>query len=224
MPPNPTGQPDSGSDWEIRTIQIKDFQIEKRADNPPILRGHAAIFNEWTNIYPWLKERIVPGAFTNAIKEKQDVRALFNHEPDWVLGRTTAGTLVLSEDKTGLLYECQYNPDSQLVRDLVIAPIERGEITQCSFAFIIRKGGSIVTIIEDPEDSWNDSYEREISDVDLYDVGPVTFPAYTGTDVSVVRSRSLIALCEERTKRIAQRTALKSLPDPRNASPCGHSR
>jgi phage head maturation protease len=70
------------------------------------LVGHAAVFNQWTTISEWYgdgwDESVAPGAFRKTIKEA-DIRALWNHDPNIILGRNKAGTLKLSEDETGLL-------------------------------------------------------------------------------------------------------------------------
>lgn len=118
-------------------------------------------------------ERIMPGAFSKAING--DIRSLFNHDPNIVLGRTTAGTLKLSIDARGLIYEST-PPDTQLVRDQVLSPIQRQEVTGSSFMFY-------------PSDtSWREKdgiYYREINEVELLEVGPVTFPAYEGSTTGV---------------------------------------
>jgi HK97 family phage prohead protease len=120
----------------------------------------------------------VPGAFDRALKEKQDVRALFNHDDNQVLGRSKSGTLRMSVDSKGLKYEID-PPDTQLGRDLVTS-IRRGDIDGSSFAFIVRG------------QKWNETtkdgvttYLREITDCDLMDVSPVTYPAYEQTSVAV---------------------------------------
>ncbi len=125
---------------------------------------------------PRRPERIQPGAFTRAIEEADDVRGLFNHEPSQILGRTKANTMRLSEDPTGLRYEIDI-PDTQIGRD-VATSIERGDVTGSSFAFSVSEGGSQVrkdgTITV-----------REISGVDLFDAGPVTYPAYSASSTGL---------------------------------------
>lgn len=163
--------------------------------------GHAAVFNTWTTLYEssryvW-RERVNPGAFARAIAEKQDVRSLWNHDARIILGRTVSGTCRLSEDATGLFQETD-PPDTQLVRDLVIAPMDRGDVTQMSFAFMPRVGDTKVvstngvTVIERGgeritlrEEDGRDVEERELVDVDLCDVSPVTYPQYVETDCSL---------------------------------------
>ena len=137
--------------------------------------GHAAVFGEATDICGCFNEIIEPGAFKSSIK-KDDVRALWNHNPDYVLGRNTSGTLKLSEDETGLKVSID-PPDTQFARDLGVS-IERGDINQMSFAFQVL------------DEEWikgeNKNLDlRKIKKVKLYDVSPVTFPAYEGTDIAM---------------------------------------
>lgn len=137
--------------------------------------GHAAVFNQPADIGGWFREQIEPGAFKSSIR-KDDVRALFNHDPNYVLGRNTAGTLTLSEDETGLKTTID-PPDTQWARDLSVS-IARGDITQMSFAFQVL------------EEEWVRGEGKEldlrtIKKVRLFDVSPVTFPAYEGTDLAI---------------------------------------
>ena len=111
-------------------------------------------------------------AFAEAVNG--DVRALFNHDPNHVLGRTSAGTLTLSEDENGLRFEISA-PDASWARDLH-ASVQRGDINQCSFAFDVI------------EDEWRHMAgapdRRTLKKVRLYDVSIVTYPAYQATSVS----------------------------------------
>lgn len=143
-----------------------------------LITGHAAVFNQLSEplgFWYRFQEKIEPGAFANVLNN--DVRALFNHDDNLILGRTTNGTLELSEDEIGLFVRIE-PPDTQLGRD-VLSSIRRKDITQMSFAF---------TVAEDGETWFEDEYHnviRTIKKVErLYDVSPVTFPAYPQTDVS----------------------------------------
>ena len=81
---------------ERRDFPIEEFRVERRDDNTPVLRGHAAVFNTLSLDLGGFREQIAPGAFSEALKS-DDIRALFNHEPNMILGRNTAGTLRLAE-------------------------------------------------------------------------------------------------------------------------------
>lgn len=151
-----------------------------RAEGQPAkIGGYGAVFfregDPSTEYQLWddMFERIMPGAFDKAIRG--DVRSLFNHDANIVLGRTSAGTLALSIDAKGLVYEVTL-PDTQLVRDQVLSPIARKEVTGSSFMFY-------------PTDvSYREKegiFYREINEVELLEVGPVTFPAYEGSTTGV---------------------------------------
>jgi HK97 family phage prohead protease len=158
---------------EERRIVLGELRAVKDGEKPKIA-GHAAKFDSLSEDLGGFRERIAPGAFAKAITSS-DIRALWNHDSNIVLGRNKAGTLRLSEDSAGLYYECD-PPDTQLVRDMVLAPIERGDVNQCSFGFSTRN------------DKWqkvDGEWIRTLLEVDLFDVSPVTYPAYQATDVAV---------------------------------------
>jgi HK97 family phage prohead protease len=117
-----------------------------------------------------LHERILPGTFDRAIRDSHDVRALANHDKNQLLGRTSSGTCRLSVDEIGLRYEIDL-PDTQAGRD-VGTSIQRGDLDGSSFSFVPTR----VSWVEEGR-----LMIRQVEDVDLYDVGPVTFPAYAGT-------------------------------------------
>ena len=162
---------------EKRTIktELRVIKQNQEDDAPFIIEGYAAVFNSDSEDMGFI-ERIRPGAFKNAIKSS-DVRSLFNHDVNIVLGRNKAGTLEIKEDKKGL-FMVTHPPDTQLVRDMVLTPIERGDIDQQSFGFTVEK------------DSWEgldtDKPVRTIEKVKkLFDVSVVTFPAYQDTSVAL---------------------------------------
>ncbi|WP_426576766.1 HK97 family phage prohead protease [Xenorhabdus stockiae] len=141
--------------------------------------GYGSVFNSRSEPLWGFREIIKPGAFDEVLND--DVRGLFNHDPNFILGRSTAGTLTLTVDERGLQYSIQA-PDNQTIRDLVLAPLQRGDITQSSFAFRVARDG----------EHWYEDDEgiviREIHRFSrLYDVSPVTYPAYQEAD-SAVRS------------------------------------
>lgn len=154
-------------DMERRSFPV---EVEIEEGEAPKIRGYAAVFNAPSEDLGYT-ERIRPGAFADTI-QADDIRALWNHDPNYVLGRNTAGTLSLTEDDHGLWIEVA-PPDAQWARDLT-GSIKRGDISQMSFGFYTQA------------DEWNaDMSERELVKVQLFDVSPVTFPAYTQTSVGV---------------------------------------
>jgi len=151
--------------------------VEMRADEEgkKTLRGYALKFGQRYDM-GWFEEEIVKGALDET--DMNDVRALFNHDPSFVLGRTTAGTLRMKLDDIGLMYEVDI-PDTTAARDLMVS-IERGDITQSSWAFSMN--------YEDDEvELWTRNGKegknlRSIKKVKkMYDVSPVTYPANPDT-------------------------------------------
>ena len=159
-------------------IEVRNYSsdIEWRVDEKDdavTIRGHAAVFDKMSEEMFGFREKVAPGAFSSSLLRGDDVRALFNHDPNFVLGRTKSGTLRLSEDDVGLAIEIDA-PLNQTIRDLVLEPIRRGDVDQMSFGFVVI------------EDAWNrDDNIRTLMDVELFDVSPVTYPAYPDTDVAV---------------------------------------
>jgi uncharacterized protein len=143
------------------------------------VRGYGAVFGVVSNSLSWgFVEVIEAGAFDDCLGD--DVRCLVNHDSSQILGRTKSGTLRIGVDEKGLWYECDLG-DTQAARDLA-ASLERGDIDQSSFQFTIAEGGAEWT--EEEVDGGYKRYKRTIKKVKrLYDVAPVTFPAYEETEV-----------------------------------------
>jgi HK97 family phage prohead protease len=160
------------------------FLAELRADgqgDEMAIAGYAALFNSDSKNLGGFKERIAPGAFTRSIEAGADVKALVNHDPSQLLGRTKNGTLSLSQDERGLKFRCVLNAESGAHRDLYAA-IKRGDMDECSFAFTVPEGGQDWQDVDDPEEQ--DMYAiRTLKDVNLMDVSAVTYPAYNNTSV-----------------------------------------
>lgn len=192
---------------ELRTLPLMELRVQ-RTDDVSVIEGHAAVFDKWSEtlggIFPF-KEKVKRGAFMDSL-DKDDIRALFNHDPNYVLGRNKSGTLELREDAEGLLVRIT-PPNTQWARDLQVS-IERGDINQMSFGFTVE------------EDEWRseDGYDvRELRKVKLYDVSPVTYPAYTATDVGVrgmesyKEYRSKIENAEKAAQEQAEKAKQKAL-------------
>ena len=172
---------------ETRTFDVS-IAIETRAEGAPSIVGHAAVFNTLSENLGGFRERIAPGAFTDSI-QADDVRALFNHDPNFVLGRNKAGTLDMTEDDQGLAIRIS-PPDTTFARDLMVS-MGRRDITQMSFGFTVMPDGQ----------TWEEDADgmviRTLKKVRLFDVSPVTYPAYPQTDVAV---REMRAWLETQTK------------------------
>ena len=161
-------------DMERRAFGTMEVRADAgEGDAQPVIVGHAAVFDSLSEDLGGFRERVAPGAFAATIAE-DDIRALVNHRIDYVLGRNRAGTLKLAEDREGLSVRIE-PPDTGYARDLVTS-IERGDITGMSIGF------------RTLTDEWNiedGEPVRTLRAVRLYDVSPVTFPAYPQTDVAV---------------------------------------
>lgn len=165
---------------ERRDYVAGEVAVEERADGVKVLTGYASVFYRSDDagtqyqLYPGMMERVAPTAFNRALQEQQDVRGLANHDPKLILGRRSAGTLRLSVDDRGLRYEIDL-PDTQAGRDMAVS-VKRGDVTGSSFAFQAKRQSR----------QKGEGYDvRLIEDADLYDVGPVTFPAYQAATAGV---------------------------------------
>ncbi len=157
---------------EYRSFPLTDIEI--REDETPKIMGYAAVFDKLSVPLWGFREKISQGAFAKTIR-KADIRALWNHDANEVLGRTKNKTLFLEEDDKGLRIEIT-PPDTQLGRD-VTELIKRGDVDQMSFAFD--------TVKESWEEAGTDKAIRTLEEVNLFDVSPVTFPAYPQTSIKV---------------------------------------
>lgn len=143
---------------------------------PSEVGGIAAVVNSVTDL-GYFEEVITTGAFDNALSQDYDIRCLFNHEAELILGRTKANTCKVFVNADGNL-EYTWVPDYENPTHVsVVRSIMRGDITQSSFAFTIK------------EQTWSESTKygtmgkRTIKVIDqLFDVSPVTYPAYEDTE------------------------------------------
>lgn len=156
---------------ERRNLQKPELRVE--GDTTPVIKGYAAVFNAESHDLGFFYEKIRAGAFKKTITDGADVRALFNHDPAYVVGRISNKTLSLREDAHGLYVEA-IPPDTTWARDLV-SSIKRGDIDQMSIGFRSIK------------DEWSRDGEkrlRELLEVQLLEVSAVAFAAYPQTRVS----------------------------------------
>jgi len=169
-----------------------DIEVRKLEDGKQVIEGYAIVFDSDSRNLGGFIETIDPGALNET--DMSDVVALFNHDNNLILGRT-AETLKLSVDKRGLKYTIT-PPDTQVGNDLVTS-IKRKDIRGSSFQFQIAKDGDTWTEPEEKGMLW----ERRITDISkLWDVSPVTVPAYEATD-STVAKRELGLKRDEKEKK-----------------------
>ena len=165
--------------------------VHTRADGegmPKEIGGIAAVVNSVTDL-GYFEEVILPGAFDYALNREYDIRCLFNHECELILGRTKSNTCNVFVNADGNL-EYTWIPDYENPTHVaVVRSIMRGDITQSSFAFTIK------------EQTWTDSTKygtmgkRTIKVIDeLFDVSPVTYPAYEETEAD---ARSVVAMRDQ---------------------------
>jgi HK97 family phage prohead protease len=165
--------PKVGGPVERRYFDLNELRAEPTDDGATRLTGYAAVFNSRSVNLGGFVEEISRGAFAESLADG-DIRALWNHDTSQVLGRTKAGTLRLREDDLGLRVDITL-PDTTIGRDAAIS-IERGDVDQMSFAFNVVEGG----------DEWREEdgrIVRTLRKVRLFEVSPVTFPAYPATSI-----------------------------------------
>ena len=157
-------------------------------DTPRRIGGYAANFDVPTVIGGMFREVLAPGCFGQTLARGDDVLSLFNHDQNFVLGRTSNRTLTLSQDNKGLAFEVT-PPETSWASDLMTS-VERGDITACSFAFIATR------------EEWDESGEiptRTILQCDLYDQSVVSSPAYQGTSAGMRSSAQAVLDAHKRS-------------------------
>jgi uncharacterized protein len=161
---------------EIRTLidAAEGMQLRIDAVKPTTLVGYAAVFGSLSADLGGFKERIVPGAFKASLSSGQDIRALVDHDPGKILGRTSNGTLRVSEDNVGLRIEID-TPDTTYGRD-VLESVRRGDIRGMSFGFKVPQGGQQFR-------TENGLKVRELTAIDLREVTATSIPAYGDTSL-----------------------------------------
>lgn len=167
----------------INNVERRNITQEFRVSNegePSTIAGYASLFDSPYDTGWWI-EQVDPHAFDSVLANNPDVRALWNHNADHVLGRTSSNTLHLTIDTRGLAYVID-PPDTQLANDLMVS-MRRKDVTQSSFSFITKR------------DQWVDNADgtitRTILELEkLLDISPVTYPANPATSA---QSRSIPA-------------------------------
>jgi len=160
-----------------RQKNIRDFKSSfkiTRDETTPeerVVEGYFALYESETELWEGSYEIISKGAFDNTLNK--DVRALWNHNTQYVLGRSKNGSLSLKADDKGLFGTIKL-PNTQYANDLYEL-VSRGDIDQASFGFNI--------LDEELEELASGGYRWRIKDIDLHEISVVTFPAYENTTV-----------------------------------------
>ena len=159
---------------EERMLQMHDMQTRSDDNDDLFLEGYFAVYGDIYSVWDGATESIAPGAFSESISG--DVRALYNHNDNLILGRTSAGTLELKDDSHGLWGRIKINRNDSDAMN-AYERIKRGDVTGCSFGFNIES--------EETEYREDGSVHWTITKVNpLYEVSPCVFPAYGATNVS----------------------------------------
>ena len=181
----------------IKHRRTMESQLETRTEtDAKVIEGYFAVFDKETELWPGAFEQIARGAFDSSMK--RDVRALLNHNDDIVLGRTKAGTLTLRADDAGLWGSIIVNEADTDAMNLY-ARVQRGDVSQCSFGFNILK--------ESTEYRDDGLIKWTIEDLELWEVSPVTFPAYEETGIS---ARKAQATAEEKRRTEKWRAEMRA--------------
>lgn len=165
------------SDKETRIITAEALELRAAGDGEdgPTIAGYGAVFNSPSLDLGGFREIIAPGAFSRSLKSRGgDVMSFFNHDPSKPLGSRKAGNLTVSEDDKGLVYEVK-PPATTYANDLVEA-MRAKLVRGSSFTFSVKK------------DTWTEDsgvQVRTLLDVDLFELGPVTNPAYPAANSQV---------------------------------------
>lgn len=152
----------------IGKLQTRD----NSTDDEMKIAGYFVVFNSETEIYDGMFEEISDKAFKDI--DLSDIRALADHDTAKVLGRTKSKTLTLKVDEKGLYGEITINKDDTEAVNLY-QRVKRGDIDQCSFGFSILN--ETMEQREDGTTKWT------ITEIELFEVSVVTFPAYSDTAV-----------------------------------------
>ena len=177
---------------ERRVVPVDRGRLELRTAGDTKKIGMMIPFRSPSHVIYGFTERIAPGAFARTIKNGAaakgdgDIVSLWNHDPNWVLGRQANRTLTLAESDAGLDGEAMLDPDNRM-HDVFAANVARRDVTGASFGF--------ETIRDEWKYNEDGSAERTLLEVKLFDVSPVTYPAYPASDAE---SRSLLEVAAVR--------------------------
>lgn len=184
---------------EHRVINAEPFQTREDGNGSRHLEGYFSVFDEPYEVLPGWIETIAQGAFTDTLRNDEDVKVLWNHNPDVVLGSTANKTAYLCQDERGLFGGAIINEEDQAAKD-GYARVNRGDVRGCSFGFDILG----------QEESWDDdgTYRTKLTKIRLYEVSPCTFPAYQQTSILARAKQELeeakAKLSEKKTRKTEQ--------------------
>ena len=179
---------------EVRTFTIENLEL-RAEDDENVVVGYGSVFNSLSNELGGFREIIAPGAFDGRLED--DVRFLFNHDPNMLLARSTNGTLKMSIDEVGLRYEAAI-PDTSVGRD-IITLLKNNTLSENSFAFVVE------------DDSWEVKEGMNVRTINkvsmLADISLVSYPAYS--DAKTVALRSMEVWQKEQEEKVMQENLAK---------------
>lgn len=153
--------------------EVRSLEENPNLDDSKTISGYGAVFGSTSQDLGGFREIIAPGAFNKTLRESPDILSLWNHDSKYVLGRTSAGTMRVGTDERGLWYQVDL-PDNTYGNDLHVS-IKRGDVSQSSFGFAAIK------------DAWTLDEEdyplRTLHEVQLFEISPVSQPAYLETSI-----------------------------------------
>ncbi|MGX4645663.1 HK97 family phage prohead protease [Holzapfeliella sp. JNUCC 80] len=158
-----------------RTSLVDDakFRTAETDNGEKVIEGYFVVFDELTNLFGDFYEKVSSDAISDNINN-QDVRALYDHDTSKVLGRTKSGTLTLTKDSKGLWGKITVNEDDSEALS-IYSKIKRGDVSQASFGFYIND--------EDYTSNGNSTIST-LTDIELFEVSVIAFPAYASTEIS----------------------------------------
>lgn len=165
-----------------RRFTSEPFQVRvaEGDEGKTTIAGRAVVYNVWTQIGPdswgW-KERFAPGSLTDSLSD-EGIYATFNHDADNLLGRVSNDTLRMRDSEKALMAEIDPNLDTDIGLQ-VLAFVKRQDVRGMSFAF------SVDTYEMDRAKKKGDMDRVTITKARLYELGPVTNPAYTQTSAQL---------------------------------------
>lgn len=183
------------------TMQIRAAEGD---EGKTTITGRAVVYNAWVQIGPdswgWM-ERFAPGSLTGSLND-ENIYATFNHDADNLLGRVSNETLRMIDSAKALTYEIDPNLDTEIGRQ-VLAFVERQDVRGASFSF------RVDSYTMEKKKKKTDMDRVTITEAKLYELGPVTNPAYKQTSAKL-RSR-IDAQREQREQLLTWETRRKAL-------------
>lgn len=182
---------------DIRVYESDEIEIRAGAGEESeerFVEGIGIVYDREVEIFPGFREKIRAGAFDRSLRSQSEIKSFFNHRPDYILSTTRSRpALVLADSEKGLRFRSPI-PPTTYGNDLRVN-LDRKNIRGASFAFSVEREGQIITRDE------KGVLHREITKATLYEIGPVTNPAYAKTTASLRSAEDTYKECLEIVER-----------------------